>query len=72
MSKPVGLKLPNGYGLYDMHGNLSEWTHDYVSGGQSGADGWVALTQNGTVDVAGFDLGVLPIGDWSIFITLSK
>ena len=27
-SKPVGLKLPNGYGLYDMVGNVSEWVTD--------------------------------------------
>ena len=26
--KPVGLKSSNGFGLYDMHGNLSEWTND--------------------------------------------
>ena len=27
--KPVGQKAPNGFGLFDMHGNLSEWTADY-------------------------------------------
>ena len=24
----VGLKEPNGFGVYDMHGNIDEWTHD--------------------------------------------
>ena len=28
-SMEVAQKLPNGFGLYDMHGNLYEWSHDW-------------------------------------------
>jgi formylglycine-generating enzyme required for sulfatase activity len=54
-SHPVGLKLPNAYGLYDMLGNASEWAGDWdgaypeaaVTDPWGPATGWDRIVRGG-------------------------
>jgi formylglycine-generating enzyme required for sulfatase activity len=58
---PVGQKLPNLWGLYDMHGNVSEWCQDWYGAYPGGIE----------LDPAGptvGSLGVLRGGAWIIHL----
>ena len=61
-TKPVGSYKPNGLGLYDVHGNVEEWTLDFYNGRLPGsglvdpqprADGlWIAVRGGSWEDFA--------------------
>ena len=47
MTQPVGLKLPNAWGLYDFQGNVSEWCFDgYTHYPNEEATDWVGENLN--------------------------
>jgi formylglycine-generating enzyme required for sulfatase activity len=56
---PVGMKRPNGYGLYDMLGNVREWCGDMFS------DNIYRMSAVYNPKVAGGRYGVLRGGSWN-------
>jgi formylglycine-generating enzyme required for sulfatase activity len=57
---PVGLKKPNAWGLYDMHGNVFEWCQDWL-----GEDYYAkSSVDNPTGPVTGWDR-VIRGGSWN-------
>jgi formylglycine-generating enzyme required for sulfatase activity/uncharacterized caspase-like protein len=57
---PVGQKQANGFGLYDMHGNVCEWVQDYYHNSYAGAP------SDGSAWLSGGDpnLRVMRGGSW--------
>jgi len=60
---PVGQKLPNPWGLYDMHGNVMEWCQDWWS---ASLPGGIALDPQGpaTGSIPVFRGGFWGLGGW--------
>lgn len=55
----VGSYAPNGWGLYDMHGNIAEMCLDYFN------NGYVYPNADGAVNVVATPLHVLKGGSWN-------
>jgi len=67
---PVGEKLPNGWGVYDMHGNVWEWCADWYDGsyyGKSAKEDPKGPTFGGSRVLRGGSWGFIPLNCRSAF-----
>jgi sulfatase modifying factor 1 len=63
----VGLKKPNAFGLYDMHGNVYEWCHDYYE-----EDYYKQSPEKDPTGPASGSFRVLRGGSWLYFAPLTR
>ena len=66
-SQPVGTKLPNAFGLFDMHGNLFEWCQDFWN------EKWYELSPTNDPTGSTYIVGwVMRGGCWNFSATHSR
>ena len=63
----VELKKPNAFGLYDMHGNVYEWCHDYYE-----ADYYKQSPEKDPTGPTSGSSRVLRGGSWDFFTRLTR